>query len=194
MGFYFLFGCIAGLAIGAIVSRGLTAEQCAVVPGVIAVLCLPVGFIAILFSLLNSTAPSFAPRISVTGKASDCVRLGAGRDYTRSFRFEPENGKLLQIGTKIVVPPMCWQTLDYEAGSTYHITFLDDAKRYPANEAIDIEVLTGRNVGWRKKLDARPFGFWLATPAGAMLMYLGLYFTRNTKGNAKSAGPQAPSA
>lgn len=193
MGFYFLFGFIAGLAAGAIVCRGLSAEKCAAVPGGISVLCLPVGFITLLFSLLNSTTPSFAPRITVTGKAFNCVRLGVGRNYARSFRFESENGGSIQIGTEIVVPPMCWQTSDYDAGSMYSVTFLDDAKRYPANEAIDIAVLTGRNTGWHKKLDARPFGFWLGAPAGGFLMFMGLYLTRNDKGGAKSGAEQASS-
>lgn len=194
MGLYFLFGLIAGLAVGAILCRCLGAEQCAAVPGAISVLCLPIGFIALIFSLLNSTAPSFAPRISVSGKASDCIAHRAGRSSTYSFRFEPEHGNPLQIGTRIVVPPMCWHTTAYDAGSTYRITYLDDTKRYPVNEAIAIEALTGRNAGWRNKLDARLFGFWLITPAGAMLMYLGLYFTRKTKDDAKSAAPHSPSA
>lgn len=191
MGLYFLFGLIAGLAAGVIFSRGLSVRQRAAIPGAISVLCLPTGFVALLFSLLNSTAPSFAPRISVTGNAFNCVEHRLGKSSTYSFRVEPEHGEPLQIGTQIVVPPMCWKTSDYDAGGIYRITYLADTKRHPANEAIDIEVLTGRNAGWHKRLDARPFGLWLGTPAGGFLMFIGLYLTRDNKGREGSAA--APS-
>jgi hypothetical protein len=186
MGLYFLFGTLSGIVIGAVLASRLSAKKRAAIPIAIWMLCVLIGFGAVLFSLMNSTAPSFAHRITVTGKAFDCIRPTRSRDYRYFFTFQPESGGPLHIGSRIVVPPMCWTNSNFEAGSTYRIVYLDDTERDPANEAIDIQVLTGRNAGWQEKLDARPFGFWLATPAGAILGYLGLYAVRYKKTKVES--------
>lgn len=49
---------------------------------------------------------------------------------------------------------------------------LTDSKRVLKNEAVDLEILSGRNADFHGSLDARPTGAWLAIPVGACFLSL----------------------
>jgi hypothetical protein len=43
------------------------------------------------------------------------------------------------------------------------------------NEAIEIEILSGKDAGYHDSRDARPVGAWLGIPAGAAFGAFGLF-------------------
>jgi hypothetical protein len=54
------------------------------------------------------------------------------------------------------------------------------------NEAVDIEILSGRDVGFHDSVDARPTGTWLAIPIGAALGAFGYFGIRYKSDDEKS--------
>ena len=57
------------------------------------------------------------------------------------------------------------------------------------NDAIDIDILSGRDAGFHDSVDARPAGTWLAMPIGAALGtfgYFGLRCKNDDEASAKS--------
>jgi hypothetical protein len=142
--------------------------------------CVILGGVVGLVAAVQSTDPSFAPRITVTGRAFGCYTEHIGRSYKNLFRFEPASGGQISIQTKIW-GPMCRATSKYFDDRTYRIVYLDDTKRSVSNEAISIEVISGKDVGCHDDLDARPLGKWLGVPIGASLAYIGLFGIRARK-------------
>jgi len=63
------------------------------------------------------------------------------------------------------------------------------------NEAIDIEILSGRDAGFHESVDARPAGMWLAIPIGAALGtfgYFGLRYKKDDEASATSDDGDTP--
>jgi hypothetical protein len=133
-----------------------------------------------MYGLSHSTAPSFATRITQTGKASAFVEQRYGRDSKFTFRFSPGGERAIQLDTHIIVPH--WGNAEVFDGRTLRITYLNDSSRTARNEAIDIVILRGENAGWEDSLDARPLGIWLAVPFGGLIAgfgYLGVRFRKD---------------
>jgi hypothetical protein len=72
-------------------------------------------------------------------------------------------------------------------GRTFRVVYLQSSKRALKNEAIDIEILSGRDAGFHDSVDARPVGMWLAIPIGAALGAFGYFGLRYRKGDETSA-------
>ena len=110
------------------------------------------------YSLFHSTAPSFATRTTATGKSYDYVERTRGRnpfkDTYYGFRFVPDGGEPINIETEIILPD--WATPAIFNGRTFRVVYLQDSKRILKNEAIDIEILSGKHAGFHDSLDARP--------------------------------------
>lgn len=142
-----------------------------------------------MYSLFHSTAPSFATRITAIGKAYDYVERTRGRypyrDTYYGFRFVPDGGDPVNIETEIILPD--WGTPAIFDGRTFRVVYLKDSKRVLKNEAIEIEILSGKHAGFHDSLDARPTGAWLGIPIGAALGAFGLFGLRYRKDDAISA-------
>lgn len=132
------------------------------------------GFAVAGFSGANSTKPTSAPRITITGTAADCVEHRIGRsNYTYSFVFTPIIGVPIKMESRIKAP-LCWQDNQSRLdGRVYRVQYLDAPDRRLKNEAIRIDVLQGKNAGWHGSVDARPFGLWLGAPFGIVLIVIG---------------------
>ena len=132
------------------------------------------GFAVAGFSGAKSTAPSSAPRVTVTGLAQGCIehRIGRG-NYTYSFSISPAGGSPVQLTSRIKAP-FCWTgtASDFDA-RVYRVVYLDDSNRNLKNEAIRIDVIGGQNTGWHGSVDARPFGLWLGIPGGIACIIIG---------------------
>ncbi|WP_058189879.1 hypothetical protein [Terracidiphilus gabretensis] len=182
---YFILSCLPGLIVGMAVFFPLGAKRRAWIPPLAWWLCLILGAVICIYGLSHSTAPSFARRITAVGKAYDCVEIRQGRDSHFGFRFVPEGGEPIQIETPIILPG--WANPAVFNGRTFRIMYLGDTERALKNEAIDIEILSGRDAGFHDSLDARPAGKWLAIPIGAALGALGFLGLRYMKKDADSA-------
>lgn len=148
-------------------------------------LCL-LGAVTCFYGLSHSTEPSFRPRITVIGKASDCVEERVGRSFKFAFRFVPEGGSPTRIETRIIMPH--WGSAQKFNAQTLRIVYLNAPARDTSNEVIDIEILNRDSAGWHDSLDARPFGIWLGIPIGAALASLGLFGIRYRTDDRKSVG------
>ena len=69
----------------------------------------------------------------------------------------------------------------------FRVVYLKDDQRVFKNEAIEIEILSGRNAGFHDSYDARPFGKWLEISIGATLGAFGFAGLKYMKDDAKSA-------
>jgi hypothetical protein len=137
-----------------------------------------------MYSLFHSTAPSFATRIAAIGKAYDYVERTRGRDTYYGFRFVPDGGDPVNIETEIILPD--WAAPAIFDGCTFHVVYLKDSKRVLKNEAIEIEILSGKHAGFHDSLDDSQTGAWLGIPIGAALGAFGLFGLRYRKDDAIS--------
>ncbi len=71
---------------------------------------------------------------------------GHHRDTVYGFRFVPDEGNPINIETQIILPD--WNTPEIFDGQTFRVVYLDDDQRNFKNEAIDIEILSGKNAGF----------------------------------------------
>jgi hypothetical protein len=140
-----------------------------------------------MYGLSHSTAPSFAPRITVTGSASAFLEQRYGRDSKFTFSFSPVGRSPIQLDTHIIVPH--WGNSEVFSGRTLRITYLDDSSRTAKNEAIAIAIVGGENAGWEDSLDARPLGIWLAIPFGGLIAGFGYLGIRSRKDDLLKAVP-----
>ena len=156
--------------------------------------CLILGVVLCFYGLSHSTAPSFAPRITAVGKAYDHVERKAGRDTYYGFRFLPDDGGgPVDIETSIILPG--WGVPEVFNGRTFRVVYLRSSDRAMTNEAIDIEILSGRDAGFHDSVDARPAGTWLAIPIGAALGtfgYFGLRYKKDDEASATSDDGDTP--
>ena len=183
----FMLWCLLGFGIALVVLLPLGPKRRACIPPVAWWFCIIVGSVTCFYGLSHSTTPSFAPRVTVIGKPSDCVRQRFGRSTKFVFRFIPEGGNPTTIETHIILPH--WGNAEIFNGRTLRITYLNDTSRRLSNEAVDISIQSGVNVGWHDSLDARPFGIWLAIPIGATIGGFGYFGVRYRKDDLKAAEP-----
>jgi hypothetical protein len=137
-----------------------------------------------MYSLFHSTAPSFATRITAIGKAYDYSDRNRGKDTYYGFRFVPDGGDPVNIETEIILPD--WGDPTIFDGRTFRVVYLKDSKRVLKNEAVEIEILSGKHAGFHDSLDARPNGAWLGIPIGAALGAFGFFGLRYRKDDAIS--------
>ena len=132
------------------------------------------------FSAVNSTYPSFAPRVTIQGTVGNCtmVNIGSQRrpNYYASFLVRRADGSSVHLQSNIV-GPMCKIDNHGPDQRIYRIIYLQDQKRPLGFEAISIEVLSGLDTGWHKSLDARPFGIWLGVLLAEFLGCMGIVGT-----------------
>jgi hypothetical protein len=166
---YWLIGMGAALA----VFFSLKAKRRACIPPLVWWLCLILGVVTCIYGLSHSTAPSFATRITAVGRTYDCVERRQGRDTYFGFRFVPDGGQPVNIETNIITPS--WADPAIFNGRTFNVVYLKDNNRALKNEAIDIEILSGKHAGYHDSLDARPVGKWLGVPLGAALGAFGFF-------------------
>jgi hypothetical protein len=172
------------MAVALAVFFALGAKRRTCIPLLVWWLCLIVGAASCIFGLFHSTAPSFAPRITAIGKAYDYVERIVGRDTYYGFRFVPDDGEPVNIETSIILPD--WSTPAIFDGRTFRVVYLQDNKRILKNEAIEIEILSGKHAGYHASYDARPVGAWLGIPIGAALGAFGYFGLRYRKDDAAS--------
>jgi hypothetical protein len=184
----FIGSCLLGLAVALAVFFPLGAKRRVYIPPFAWWLCILVGACTCMYGLSHSTTPSFAPRITAVGNASDCIEKSVGRNSKFVFHFVPEGGSSINIETLIIMPH--WGNAEKFSGRTLRIVYLNDIARNPSNEAIDIEILNGDNAGWHDSLDARLFGAWLGIPIGAALGGFGYFGIRFKKNDLKATEPQ----
>jgi hypothetical protein len=181
-----------GIAVALAVFFPLGAKRRACISPVVWWVCLILGGIACIYGLTHATAPSFATRITAIGKTYDYVERTRGtwpyKDTYHGFRFVPEGGEPVNIETEIILPG--WGSPAIFDGRTFRVVYLQDSKRIVKNEAIDIEILSGKDVGYHDSRDARPVGAWLGIPIGAALGAFGLFGLKYRKDDAISAQGQ----
>lgn len=179
----FIATCLLGLGAAAAVFFPLRAKGKTRIPLFVWWLCVVSGSVVCIYGLTHSTTPSFAPRITALGKGANCIeRDAAGSGPEFFFRFAPEGGQPVDIWTQIIMPH--WGNAEKFEGRRLRIVYLNAAS---GKEAIDIEILSGDNAGWRDALDARPFGIWLAIPIGAAISGFGVFGIRFKKDDVKTA-------
>jgi hypothetical protein len=190
----FIGASLLGMAAALAVFYPLGAKRRACIPYPLWWVCLGLGVVVCIYGLAHSTAPSFAPRITAVGIAYDHVELRQGRDTHYGFHFLPDkNGEPMYFETSIILPG--WGVPEIFNGRTFRVVYLQSSKRPLKNEAIDIEILSGRDVGFHDSVDARPIGVWLAIPIGAALGafgYFGLRYRKDDETSAASGNDDTP--
>jgi hypothetical protein len=88
----------------------------------------------------------------------------------------------VNIETEIILPG--WADPAIFDGRTFRVVYLQDSKRIVKNEAIDIEILSGKDAGYHDSRDARPVGAWLGIPVGVAAGAFGLFGLKYRKGGA----------
>lgn len=181
--------CLLGIAVALAVFFPLGAKRRACISPIVWWLFLILGFITCVYGLSHSTEPSFATRVTVIGKAYDYVARTRGispfKDTYHGFHFVPDSGEPVNIETEIILPD--WGAPAIFNGRTFRVVYLQDSKRIVKNEAIDIEILSGKHAGFHDSLDARPTGVWLGIPIGSALSAFGLFGVKYRKDDAISA-------
>jgi hypothetical protein len=167
---------LPGMAAALTVFFPLGAKRRACVPPLAWWLCLIVGAVPFFYGLSHSTVPSRATRITAVGKTYDYVEreihTGYHHDTIYGFRLVPEVGGPIHIETEISL----LDSAIPEAfnGRIFRVVYLADSTRVLKNEAIEIEILSGRHAGYHESLDARPTGAWLFIPVGAAFLAFGV--------------------
>ncbi len=186
---HFMVCCLlgAGPALGIFFLLG--AKRRAWIPPLAWWLSLALGAAACFYGMSHSTVPSFSIRIAVVGKAYDHVdreiHTGYHHDTVYGFRFVPDGGNPINLETQIILPD--WNTPAIFDGQSFRVVYLDDGQRTFKNEAIDIQILSGKDAGFHDSYDARPVGKWLTIPFGAALSAFGFVGLRYKKDDAESA-------
>jgi hypothetical protein len=168
-----------GLIAASAVFFPLNAKRRARIPLFAWWLCLIVGVVACGYGLSHSTAPSFATRITAVGRTYNYVERQYGRDTFYGFRFVPNGGEPVNVETEIIIPG--WANPSVFDGRIFRVVYLVDDTRAMKNEAIDIEILSGRDAGYHHSLDARPLGTWLGIPLGSAFGSFGFFGLRYRK-------------
>ncbi len=152
-------------------------------------LSLILGAVILFYGMSHSTMPSFSARITAVGKAYDYVQreihTGYHHDTIYGFRLVPEGGEPIDIETEISLPDAAHPAIF--DGRTFRIVYLADSKRVLKNEAVDIEILSGKNTGFHDSRDARLAGKWLAIPVGTAFGIFGFIGLQNMKNDAIAA-------
>lgn len=188
MDYAHFMGCILlGLSPALAIFFLLGPKRRASIPALAWWLSLILGAAIGFYAVSHSTIPSFSTRITAVGKAYDYMhREVPARHGTiyGAFRFVPEGGEAINIGTQIILPD--WAVPGDFDGRTLRVVYLKDSKRFLENEAVDITILSGKHTGFHDSLDARPFGTWLGIPIGAAFFGFGFIGLRYRKDDGKS--------
>jgi hypothetical protein len=167
----------------------LRAKRRAWIPPLAWWLFLALGIVVFFYGLSHSTVPSFSRRITAVGKAYDHVdreiHNGSHHDTVHGFRFVPNGGNPIDLETQIIFP--YWDAPAIFDGQSFCVVYLDDDQRAFKNEAIDVEILSGKYAGFHDSFDARPVGKWLGIPIGAALAAFGFAGLKYMKDDAESA-------
>lgn len=186
---HFMLCCLLGFGPALAVFFLLRPKRRAWIPPLGWWLSLILGAVICFYAMAHSTVPSFSPQITVVGKTYDYsqreIHTGYHHDTVYSFRLLPEGGEPIQIETEIILPG--WADPAIFNGRTFRVVYLQDATRPVKNEAIDIEILSGKHSGYHESLDARPLGNWLGIPIGAAFLGFGMVGLKYMKDDAKSA-------
>lgn len=141
-------------------------------------LSLALGAVILFYGMSHSTMPSFSNRMTVVGTAYDYfereTHSGYHHDTIYGFHLMPEGGGgggPIIIETEISLLDTAHPAIFN--GQTFRVVYLADSGRVLKNEAIDIEILSGRHRGFHDSLDARPAGAWLGIPVGAAFAAFG---------------------
>jgi hypothetical protein len=180
----FIVSCLLGVAIALAVFFALGAKRRARIQPLVWWLCAILGAVTCMYGLFHSTAPSFATRITAIGKASNHVERRFGGDTYYGFRFVPDGGEPVNLETAIILPD--WSDPTIFDGRTFRVVYLQDSSRTLKNEAIDIEILSGKHAGFHDSLDARGAGAWVWIPIGAAFGAFGYFGLRYKKDDAIS--------
>jgi hypothetical protein len=129
--------------------------------------------------------PSFATRVTAVGKIHKYIERSAGRNSYFEFSFMPDDGNPINMRSNISFP--YWSDPSILDGRKFRLVYLQDSNRFMENEAIDLEIMSGRDAGFHDSLDARPVGIWLAIPIGAAFAIFGFAGLRYMKDDAVSA-------
>lgn len=155
-------------------------------------LSLILGAVIFFYGSSHSTVPSLSPRITAVGRAYDYVErevhTGYHHDTIYGFRFVPEGGVgggPINIETEIILRDTAHPAIFN--GQIFRVVYLADSERVLKNEAIDIQILSGRHAGFHDSLDARPMGAWLAIPVGGAFGVFGFFGLRYMKEDAIAA-------
>ena len=182
----FLGYCLIGIAGALAVFFPLNARRRACIPFFVWWVCIILGSVTCIYGLSQSTAPSFANRITAVGRAYDYV------ERRHSFRFVPDDGQPVHIETELIIPG--WAVPAIFNGRIFRVVYLEENNRDLKNEAIDIEILSGKDAGYHASVDARPLGKWLGIPLGAALASFGYFGLRYRKDDALSVAPDNDSS
>jgi hypothetical protein len=104
------------------------------------------------------------------------------------FPFCARRSRSRKHEIEIIIPG--WSDPAIFDGRTFRVAYLQDNKRTVKNEAIDIEILSGKDAGYHHSLDARPVGAWVGIPIGAAFGAFGLFGLKYRKDDAISARDQ----
>jgi hypothetical protein len=178
---FFIMGMLASLA----VFLPLGAKRRVGVPSFVWWICLGVGIVANFYGLSHSTAPSLAPRITAIGKVYNHVEVRRGRDTHYGYDFVTNVGEPIHFETSIIIPG--WGNPEVLNRSAFRIVYLQSPNRDRKNEAISIEILSGRDAGFHDFVDARVGGAWLTIPIGAAIASFGYLGLRYMKDDEKAA-------
>jgi hypothetical protein len=185
----FMVSGLLGAGPALAISFLLGANRRAWIPPLAWWLSLALGAVVCFYGMSHSTVPSFSRRITAVGKAYDHVdreiHTGHHHDTVYGFRFVPDGANPIHLETQIILPD--WNTPSLFNGQSFRVVYLDDDQRALKNEAIDIEILSGRNAGFHDSYDARPVGKWLAIPIGAAFAVFGFVGLRYMKEDAIAA-------
>jgi hypothetical protein len=117
------------------------------------------------------------------------MEVRQGRDTHYGFHFVPDDGgDPVNLETSIILPG--WAVPEIFNGRTFRVVYLQSNERALKNEAIDIQILSGRDAGFHDSFDARPFGVWLAIPIGAALGAFGYFGLRYKKSDEISSASE----
>src|ERR1700739_83726 len=148
-------------------------------------LCFTLGLVVGSYGMTHATAPSFATRVTAVGKIHKYIERSAGRNSYFEFSFMPDDGNTINMRSNISFP--YWSDPSILDGRKFRLVYLQDSDRFMENEAIDLEIVSGRDAGFHYSLDARPVGIWLAIPIGAAFAIFGFAGLRYMKDDAVSA-------
>ena len=186
---HFMVCCFLGAGPALAIFFLLRAKRRAWIPPLAWWLFLGLGVVVCFYGMSHSTVPSFSRQITAVGKAYGHVdreiHTGYHHDTVYGFRFVPDGGSPINIETQIILPH--WNTPAIFDGQTFRVVYLDDDQRVFKNEAIDIEILSGRNAGFHDSYDARPIGKWLGIPIGTAFGAFGFAGLRYMTDDAESA-------